>query len=163
MIRATVNQGHRGQQRRARRAAAPEDRHRHVGRPVARGGGAHGGARRKTAPKDRHHQVGVRTRQGKEGAKAPPGVPIGSDSGRSVKAWRPPVFGEFAGATRGSLVEFEPKHLGGEADGQCSTQVKSVKSYSPLGTKAPGYKERLTRGNADSERGGLCMCLRALI
>ena len=32
--------------------------------------------------------------------------PRGGDggSGRSVKAWRPPVLGEFAGATRGSLV-----------------------------------------------------------
>jgi hypothetical protein len=43
-----------------------------------------------------------------------------------------------------------------------SPMSSQVRSYSPLGTKAPGYKERQTRGNAISERGGLCMCLRAL-
>jgi hypothetical protein len=42
------------------------------------------------------------------------------------------------------------------------TQVKS-RVTRPLGTKAPGYKERQTRGNAISKRGGLCICLRALI
>jgi hypothetical protein len=43
------------------------------------------------------------------------------------------------------------------------SQSSLFKSYSPLGTKAPGYKERQTRGRIISERGGLCMCLRALV
>ena len=44
-----------------------------------------------------------------------------------------------------------------------SQSVGQVRSHSPLDTKKFGYKERQTSGNATSERGGLCMRLRALI
>ena len=50
---------------------------------------------------------GVRTRQGNKGA-APPGVAIGSGSERSVKAWRPPVFGELAGPRGTRLLSSSP-------------------------------------------------------
>ena len=46
---------------------------------------------------------------------------------------------------------------------RATTESSQVMSYSPLGTKAPGYKERQTRGNAISEKDGPCMCLLALI